>query len=152
MVLLEARPKLSWLLSICNHYRKSGLNRPLKKIVGNANLHFYSGHRWILKASESVSWFFQYKKKHFSEKNKTQARIPVQLLYNSVSSPPGIPGTWFAWILDIWSICRLYKDCEAVGREGHVWCGRDIWKGTQGLSMLTWRTACLLCRRLILLY
>ena len=33
--------------------KKNG--RKLKKIVGNANLHFYSGHGWILRASELVS-------------------------------------------------------------------------------------------------
>ena len=32
-----------------------------RKNFGNANLHFYSGHRWILTASELVSsWFCQY--------------------------------------------------------------------------------------------
>ena len=36
--------------------------RQLKKRenVGNANIPFYRGHRWILRASQLVYWFFQY--------------------------------------------------------------------------------------------
>ena len=39
-----------------------------KKIVVNSKLHWYSRHRWILRASEFVSWFFQYNNLHHREK------------------------------------------------------------------------------------
>ena len=65
-------------------YRKSDLEdttqKKKKTIVGNANLHFYSAHRWILRASELVSSFFQYsnlqhrangKKRAFASQKRT---------------------------------------------------------------------------------
>ena len=60
-------------------YRKSDLEHTTrkKKIVGSANLDFYSGPRCILRASYLVSWFFQYNLQ-FSEKTGiSQMKTPV---------------------------------------------------------------------------
>ena len=54
----------AWLLAIGMFTEKAILKTPLskktkKQNVRNASLHFYSGHRWILRTSELVPWFFQ---------------------------------------------------------------------------------------------
>ena len=61
-----------------NPCRKSDLIRIIlkTKIVGNATLHFYSGHRGMPRASELVSLFFQIQRLTAVQGTKKKGHIP----------------------------------------------------------------------------
>ena len=74
ILIVDANSHDHWPFGICTE--KTILRIPLKKkkkkIVGTASsVHVYSGHPWILRASELlVSWFFQYTNLQHREKKK----------------------------------------------------------------------------------
>ena len=95
------RPKLSWVLATWNPYRKGDLEDTTQNIyevyiyiVGNANLHVYSGHRWMLKGDWIGVSVLSINAQHFTaqaargKKAISQMRTPV-VLYNTTTGYGG---------------------------------------------------------------